>query len=145
MNAPASGALHDAKLMDRIFGWPPVYWTARILLVIVMGGGAWILFVLFARFLRPKVVWALFKSDPPMLDEVGGEFAGAKATVKFSRHDEALKSLDARVVTLEENVGKLRLAVTTASAPGNAVDPPSDSKEGGNGRRTARPGTQAPG
>ncbi|HEX8694690.1 MAG TPA: hypothetical protein VF746_19855 [Longimicrobium sp.] len=94
--------------MDRIFGWPGVYWTARILLIIVMGGGSCVLLLLLARFLRPRHVLALLRSDPPKLDEVGGEFAGAKASVKFAAQSTAMETLSQRVIALEQRVDELR-------------------------------------
>ncbi|HEU0052936.1 MAG TPA: hypothetical protein VFQ39_07150 [Longimicrobium sp.] len=87
--------------MDRIFGWPLVVWMARIALVTVMGCGAWMLIVLLARYFRPKHVWALMKADLPRLTEVGGEFAGARATVKFEGQNRALDALAERVAALE--------------------------------------------
>jgi predicted metalloprotease len=93
--------------MDRIFGWPGVYWTARILLAIVMGGGSLIVLVLLIRFMRPSHVLKVLKSDPPQLDEVGGEFAGAKASVKFAGQSSAVDALGQRVTTLEARVEEL--------------------------------------
>lgn len=103
-----SGFTHNLPPMDRIFGWPGVYRTARILLIIVMGGGSCVLLLLLARFLRPRHVLALLRSDPPKLDEVGGEFAGSKASVKFAGQNTAMDSLSRRVTALEQRVDELR-------------------------------------
>jgi hypothetical protein len=96
--------------MDQILAWPPVIWTARILLVTIMGGSSYVLWLLMARFLRPKNVLELLKAEPPKLDEVGGEFAGAKASVKFAAQGEALKTLTRRVKLLEGQIETLRVA-----------------------------------
>lgn len=66
--------------------------------------------LLLARFLRPKHVWALMKASPPILDEVGGEFAGAKASVKFAAQGQALEAVQQRVAHLEKVVEDLRIA-----------------------------------
>ena len=67
-----------------------------------------------SRFLSPRNVWKLIRADLPKLDEVGGEFAGAKANVKFVAQGEALNTLEERVATLELIVERLGRADTEA-------------------------------
>lgn len=100
--------------MDEIFNWPPVVWPARILLVTLMGCGAWITLVLAIRFFRPGNLMALLRAELPKLDEVGGEFAGAKASVKFGAPGKAMSSLEQRVASLEDVVEQLGLVDTEA-------------------------------
>jgi hypothetical protein len=100
--------------MNEILGWPPVVWTARILLVPVMGSATWITLVLVVRFFRPRNLRKLLRAELPTLDEVGGEFAGAKANVKFTAQGKALNTLEERVATLELVVERLGRADTEA-------------------------------
>lgn len=94
-------------MTNGILSWPGVVWTARMLLVVVFGGGTWVLLLQLARFFQPRNVLAMLRARPPKLDEVSGEFGGAKASLKFGSHDAALQGIEARVSELENRVARL--------------------------------------
>ena len=71
--------------MDRFIGWPPIFWTLRIRIPIVLVGGLHVFLLLISRFFRLKTVRAMLLADPPRVDPVGGEFAGAKAELTLHR------------------------------------------------------------
>ena len=58
--------------VDEILRWPPVIWTARAFIVIVVGGGSWSVGLYLARFLRPKHVWKLITGELPKFKDVSG-------------------------------------------------------------------------
>lgn len=91
--------------MEAILEWPPIIWTVRITLLILVGGGAYLFVLLIARFFRWTNVRAMVLADPPRVESVGGEFAGAKAELKLFQLERS--GLDHRVETLEEQVARL--------------------------------------
>lgn len=103
-------------MTNGILGWPGVVWTARMLLVVVFGGGAWVLLLQLARFFQPRNVLAMLRARPPRLNEVSGEFAGAKASLKFAAQDETLAALIKRIVAVEQAVDMIRQASVEAQA-----------------------------
>jgi hypothetical protein len=40
--------------MSPIFSYPAVYWSARVLAIVAMLGGAWLMMLMLARFFRPS-------------------------------------------------------------------------------------------
>src|SRR5829696_2580567 len=98
--------------MDEILRWPPVIWTARAFIVIVVGGGSWTVGLYLARFLRPKHFWKLITGELPKFKDVGGtmklfgqELAG-HATLDTVR-DLEIEALGQRLRRVEEQVRKL--------------------------------------
>lgn len=71
--------------MDRFIGWRPIFWTLRIGIRIVLVGGIHVFLLVVSRFFRWKTVRAMLLADPPRVDSLGGEFAGAKAELKLHR------------------------------------------------------------
>lgn len=59
-------------MIDSILGWPPILWTARIALLIVLAGAGLAALLYFARFLRPKHFLGMLQADLPRLREIGG-------------------------------------------------------------------------
>jgi hypothetical protein len=96
--------------MGQVFGYPAVYWSARFLLIVGMAGTGWLLVLLLARFFRPKHIVQMFRAAPPRVHEIGGEFRGVKATVKFAAYDDALEVFEARLSLLEYSVEVLKQA-----------------------------------
>jgi hypothetical protein len=101
---------HASKLtVDDILGWPPVIWTARAFIVIVVGGGSWAVGLYLARFLRPKHFWKLITAELPRFKDVSGTMKvfgqelAAHATLDTVR-DRENEALDRRVSILEEQV-----------------------------------------
>ena len=85
--------------MEGIPEWPPIIWTVRITLLILVAGGAYLFVLLIARFLRWTNIRAMVLADPPRVESVGGEFAGAKAELKLFQSTRS--GLDGRVADLE--------------------------------------------
>lgn len=97
--------------MSEIFAWPPVIWTARVLLLILMGGSGYIFILFVLRFLNWKTIKGMALASPPEIESVGGEFAGAKAEVKLVAHGHQLTTIEQRVKNLEEEHAALVHAV----------------------------------
>lgn len=96
-------------VVDEILRWPPVIWTARAFIVIVVGGGSWTVGLYLARFLRPKHLWRLLTAELPKFKDVSGTMKvlgqelAAHATLDTVR-DREIEALDRRLKILEEQV-----------------------------------------
>ncbi|HEX2206595.1 MAG TPA: hypothetical protein VHG93_02875 [Longimicrobium sp.] len=99
--------------MDRFIGWPPIFWTLRIGILIVLIGGLHVFLLLISRFFRWKTVHAMLFADPPRIDTVGGEFAGAKAELKLHRggSEAEVEALGQRIEELEKLMSAAASAV----------------------------------
>ena len=95
--------------VDEILRWPPVIWTARAFIVIVVGGESWTVGLYLARFLRPKHFWKLVTAELPKFKAVAGsakvlgQEIAANATLETAR-DRENEALDRRVTILEEQM-----------------------------------------
>ena len=125
--------------MDDILNWPPVIWTARAFIVIVVGGGSWTVGLYLARFLRPKHFWKLVTGELPKFKDVSGtmkvfgqELAG-HATLDTVR-DLEIEALGQRLGRVEEQVRKL-IGIGT-----NVLDPNATTEEGHVERNRTREG-----
>src|SRR3954466_1472978 len=58
--------------VDKILGWPPILWTLRASVLIVVGGVSFTIALYLARFLRPKHLWWLLTAELPKFKRVGG-------------------------------------------------------------------------
>ncbi|HEY7769352.1 hypothetical protein [Longimicrobium sp.] len=97
--------------MKEILSWAPIIWTARILLLILMGGTGYIFLLFLLRFLNWKTIKGMALASPPEIESVGGEFAGAKAEVKLVAQGRQLTSIEQRVMDVEESHAALVEAV----------------------------------
>lgn len=97
--------------MDKLLDWPPIIWTARILLLILMGGGGYLFLLFLLRFLSWRNVKGMAGADPPQIDSLSGEFAGAKAEVKLVAQGKQLKTVEQRMTDLEAEHAALVEAV----------------------------------
>jgi len=97
--------------MSQILSWPPIVWTARILLLLLMGGTGYIFLLFLLRFLNWNTVKGMALAAPPEIESVGGEFAGAKAEVKLVAQGRQLTSIEQRVQDVEEGHAALVEAV----------------------------------
>lgn len=108
--------------MNRIFDWPPIIWTARITVLILLTGASHLLLLLIARFLRPRHVMQMLRAEIPQVKSVGGEFAGTKGEIQFVQAQENhLATLDERVNSLAEKIAHL-LKETGEHAPAEQVE-----------------------
>lgn len=95
--------------MDRFAYWPPIFWTLRIGILIVLFSGFFVFVLLVSRFFRLKTMRAMLLADPPRVESLGGEFAGAKAEVKLSKHvdDEQVNTLREQVRRMQDQLDRL--------------------------------------
>ncbi|HET7232974.1 MAG TPA: hypothetical protein VFJ16_23395 [Longimicrobium sp.] len=93
--------------MNHVLGYPGVYWSARIFVMLVMAITAWIVLLMLARFFRPKHILAMIRADPPKVEELGAEFRGFKAMIRFNAQAAALNVLESRMADVESAVGRL--------------------------------------
>jgi hypothetical protein len=89
--------------MGEILGWQPFVWTARVVLLILLGGTGYVFILFLIRFLNWKNIKGMAHASPPQIESVGGEFAGAKAEVRLVAQDRQLLTLDQRLRALEES------------------------------------------
>jgi hypothetical protein len=89
--------------MHRFLDWPPIFWTLRIGILIVLAGGLHVFVLLISRFFRWANIRSMLLADPPRVESLGGEFAGAKAELKLFQHvqGEQQRTMDQRVTDLE--------------------------------------------
>jgi septal ring factor EnvC (AmiA/AmiB activator) len=99
--------------MKRIIEWLPLIWTLRIGLLILVAGGAYLYVLLIARFFRWRTIRDMVLAEPPRVESVGGEFAGAKAEVKLAQ--QAASNLEKRVAELEATVERVTTMITARS------------------------------
>lgn len=98
--------------MNGILEWPPIIWTVRIALLILVGGAAYLFVLLIARFFRWTNIRTMLLADPPSVESVGGEFAGAKAELKLFQNTRS--GLDGgRVADLEAKMDRVLAAITS--------------------------------
>jgi hypothetical protein len=98
--------------MDRFAYWPPIFWTLRIGIVIVLSSGFCVYLLLVSRFFRLKTMRAMLLADPPRVESLGGEFGGAKAEVKLSKQVD-----EEQVAALREQVRRMQDQLDRLSAP----------------------------
>src|SRR4051812_48828204 len=101
----AQDAPKGVTAVDKILGWPPILWTLRASVLIVVGGVSFTMALYLARFLRPKHLWWLLTADLPKFKRVGGSVTvlgqelAASATMDTARAQES-NALDRRVARL---------------------------------------------
>lgn len=114
--------------MGQVFSHPAVYWVARVMAMVVMLGGTWLTMLMLARFFRPSHVVRLVMADLPKLEELSGEFGGAKGRIRFNAQAAALRELEDRIDAIEMVLNQLGQVV---DGHGDALD--DLMREGGNG------------
>jgi hypothetical protein len=95
--------------MERVLDWPPIFWTIRVVLLILFLGGGWVALLYLARFFRPRHILALLRSGLPAFRSVGGslQLLGQKAEVNAALdavRDDQLEAGLQRLADLEERV-----------------------------------------
>lgn len=89
--------------MGDILGWQPFVWTARIALLILVGGTGYVFLLFLIRFLNWKNIKGMARASLPEVESVAGEFAGARAEVRLVAQGRQLNFIEQRVTDLEEN------------------------------------------
>jgi hypothetical protein len=97
--------------MHRLLDWDPLIWTARIVLLIVVAGCGYVFLLFLMRFLNWRNIKGMALAPPPQVESVGGEFAGAKAEVRLVAQDRQLRSMEKRLMDVEEGHASLVDAV----------------------------------
>ena len=98
--------------MSDVLSFPGAYWTVRIMATVFMAGATWLAVLVLARFFRPRHIKALVLADLPKLDEIGGEFGGVKARIRFNAQASTLSSLEHRMVVIEGALERLTAATS---------------------------------
>ena len=102
--------------MNEILLWPPVLWTARVLLLILLGGGVLTASLYLVRFLRPRNLWALLTAELPAFRRVGGtaKVLGQELTLNAEldeRRDLQLQTIARRLEAVETQIEGLDTAL----------------------------------
>jgi len=74
--------------MQPLFLWPPILWTLRVSVLILLSTSTMVFMLLIARFFRWKHLKLLLKAELPRIQSIGGEFGGTKASVQLARQDD---------------------------------------------------------
>lgn len=93
--------------MNDLIGYPVVYWSLRILLIVLALVSAWLFLVNTARYFRPSHVREMLRADLPKVEEFGAEFRGFKAKIRFNAQATALNVLENRIEALESGLRRL--------------------------------------
>jgi hypothetical protein len=101
---PGGAAAPDPGVLASIFGWPPVLWTLRLVLLIVILAGTFVLGLVFARFFRREHIRRLWNAPLPQFKEIGGKFAGMEASAKLF---ESYLDLQRQLTELKERLDGL--------------------------------------
>lgn len=97
--------------MDSTLQWPPIVWTARIVLLLVLAGAGYVFLLFLIRFLNLRNIKGMALVALPRVESLGGEFGGARAEVRLVAQDRQLSSIEKRLMDLEEGHAWLVSAV----------------------------------
>lgn len=119
-------AATEPGVIASIFGWPPVLWTLRLVLLMVIAGGAYLLVLLFSRYFRRDSINTLWRAPLPQFKEFGGKFAGMEATAKLA---DANVASEAQIAEMNKRMDELVVYVKSIVAVAEEPEPdqrPSD-------------------
>jgi hypothetical protein len=120
---PGGASAPDPGVLASIFGWPPVLWTLRLVLLIVILAGTFVLGLVFARFFRREHIRRLWNAPLPQFKEIGGKFAGMEASAKLAETDQELQrqivQMGEQLKTLSDSVAKLKTGASDAKGNPN--------------------------
>jgi hypothetical protein len=68
--------------------WPPILWTLRVSVLILLSTGTLLFILMTARFFRWKHLKLLLAADLPRIHSIGGEFGGTRATAQLVREQD---------------------------------------------------------
>jgi hypothetical protein len=114
---PGGAAAPDPGVLASIFGWPPLLWTLRLVLLIVVVAGTFVLALVFSRFFRREHVRRLWNAPLPQFKEIGGKFAGMEASAKLIETD---RELQRQVSEVREQMEKLAVSVAALKTASHA-------------------------
>jgi hypothetical protein len=110
--------------MDRIFGWEPLLWSVRVLLLLVSCGAGYVFLLYVGRSLRPKHLWKLLTSDLPQFRNVEGtaKLLGQELSLKgeiAGAQGKQLELMEARLAIVERQLLEVGQMLTFAVRPLN--------------------------
>jgi len=106
--------------MNSVLHWTPLFWALRIAILVVVLDGLGLFALVTARFFRWKHMRRLVLADLPEVRRLGGQVAGAGATVELAEaHDVQFGQLERQV---EELRRKLDLLIAGLSDEERNVD-----------------------
>lgn len=88
--------------MDSVLHWTPLFWALRIAIFVVVVDCLGLFALVTARFFRWKHMRRLVLADLPEVRRLGGQGAGAGATVELA------DARDVQIATLTEQVAELK-------------------------------------
>lgn len=88
--------------MDSVLHWTPLFWALRIATLVVVLDGLGLFALVTARFFRWKHVRRLVLADLPEVRRLGGQVAGAGATV------ELVEARDGQIAEINRKIEELR-------------------------------------
>jgi hypothetical protein len=120
--------------MERLFLWPPLLWSVRVLLLLYAAGVAYVSALFLARFLRPGNAWALMSGGLPRIGRVEGtaKVLGQEVTLNAQVNDGEAQ----RLANVERMVTDLHLSLREWLERNSAVDP---APGGSHDRRSEQP------
>jgi hypothetical protein len=83
--------------MGSVLGWPPLVWTMRVALLVLLAGCSYVYLLLIAPFFRPAHVLRMLKADIPRVRKFGAEIAGTRGEVEFVQGEPAVRAKRHRV------------------------------------------------
>lgn len=106
--------------MDSVLDWTPLVWALRIATLVVVVDGLGLFTLLTARFFRWNHVKRLVLADLPEVRKLGGQVAGAGATVELAEaRDGQLAHLERRVEDIRRTLDVLIKRQTEAEEERN--------------------------
>jgi hypothetical protein len=95
--------------MDPVLHWTPLVWALRVVALVILVDGLGLFTLATARFFRWKHMKRLVLADLPRVRRLGGEIAGAGATVELGQgpRDEQILLLEQRVAELHRRIDEL--------------------------------------
>ncbi|MBA2244019.1 MAG: hypothetical protein H0W11_03625 [Gemmatimonadetes bacterium] len=106
--------------MEALLSWPPLLWTARALLLVLLVSAGIVTALFMVRFFRPTNLRALLLADLPSLAsfsaslKVLGQELSANASLDTKR-DQQIRALEERLRDVEATTEELRLALESFS------------------------------
>ena len=88
--------------MDSVLHWTPVFWALRVATLVLIVDSLGLFALVTARFFRWKHVKRLVLADLPEVRRLGGQVAGAGATVELA------EARDGQLAQMEQSVEELR-------------------------------------
>lgn len=80
--------------------WAPIFWTARVLLLIMLVGGGWCALLYFIRFFRWRSIAIMWNARLPKIKKFGGRVGGNEIGVELDENQD--RQFDALATRVDE-------------------------------------------